>query len=221
MSGEPAGAKVVELVAIMDRLRSPGGCPWDAQQTHESLLEYLVEEAYEVVEAIEAGDGEALREELGDLLLQIVFHARLAEESEQPWGIDEVAEGISAKLVRRHPHVFADADASGDLEAEWHARKLVEKGRESVTDDIPGRLPALLLAAKVLARSAAFAGSLTATRADATAEQALWAVEDEEGLGDVLLALVAASRERGWDAESALRGAVRRRIAQVRELEGL
>ena len=108
----------------MDRLRSPGGCPWDARQTHQSLVEYLIEEAYETVEAIEADDDAGLREELGDLLLQVVFHARIAQErAEGPWSIDDVADGIIAKLVRRHPHVFADgtAETAADVEANWHA----------------------------------------------------------------------------------------------------
>ena len=105
-------AHLLDLVAVMDRLRSPGGCPWDAEQTHDSLVEYLVEEAYETVEAIETGDDAALREELGDLLLQVVFHARIAEEHDEPWSIDDVADGIVDKLVARHPHVFADGDAA-------------------------------------------------------------------------------------------------------------
>ena len=107
MAVEP-GHAFLELVAVMDRLRSPGGCPWDARQTHRSLVEYLVEETYETVEAIETDDRAGLREELGDLLLQVVFHARMAQENpKDPWDIDDVAEGIVAKLVTRHPHVFA------------------------------------------------------------------------------------------------------------------
>ncbi|MDZ7578476.1 MAG: MazG nucleotide pyrophosphohydrolase domain-containing protein [Candidatus Nanopelagicales bacterium] len=104
----PRGGKFLELVAVMDTLRSPGGCPWDAQQTHRSLAEYLIEECYETVEAIETDDDAGMLEELGDLLLQIVFHARIAQDNpDRPWDIDDVAEGIIDKLVRRHPHVFA------------------------------------------------------------------------------------------------------------------
>ena len=154
------GSRVIDLVAVMDRLRSPGGCPWDARQTHSTLVEYLIEEAYETVEAIETDDDDGLREELGDLLLQVVFHARIAQErAESPWSIDDVADGIIAKLVRRHPHVFADGPASTaeDVEANWHAIKAREKGRSSVTEGIPAALPALVHIGKVLARSSTLA----------------------------------------------------------------
>ncbi len=108
-SYDPPGARLLDVVAVMDRLRSPGGCPWDAEQTHSSLMPYLLEEAYEAYAALEDGDLVDLREELGDVLLQVVFHARLAEESQAPWSIDDVAGDLVAKLVRRHPHVFGDA----------------------------------------------------------------------------------------------------------------
>ena len=126
------GERLLDLVAVMDRLRSPGGCPWDARQTHASLVEYLVEEAYETVEAIEESDRVGLREELGDLLLQVVFHARIAaEDVADPWTIDDVADGIVSKLISRHPHVFGDvsADTPEQVEANWHALKAKEKGR--------------------------------------------------------------------------------------------
>lgn len=216
------GSRFLELVAVMDRLRSPGGCPWDARQTHASLVEYLVEESYEAVEAIEDADSAALREELGDLLLQVVFHARIAQESEG-WDVDDVAGGIVDKLVLRHPHVFGDAvaETAEAVEATWHARKAAEKGRASVTDGIPRQLPALLLASKVLQRSAAHADRLGPVPRAGEAEAASAELADEAALGDLLLALVVVSRERGWDAEAALRGAVRRRVDAVRELEGL
>lgn len=215
------GSRFLDLVAVMDRLRSPGGCPWDARQTHASLVEYLVEESYEAVEAIEDDDSAALREELGDLLLQVVFHARIAQESEG-WDVDDVADGIVTKLERRHPHVFGDVDASTaeQVEANWHKLKAAEKGRASVTDGIPRALPALLLASKVLQRSAEFSDELGPGPQHETALDATSAVLDEEQLGDLLLALVAIGREQGWDAEAALRGAVRRRIDAVRALEG-
>ena len=145
------GESVLDLIEVMDRLRSPGGCPWDARQTHQSLVEYLVEEAYETVEAIEGGDDSGLREELGDLLLQVVFHARIAQErGDKGWDVDDVARGIVEKLIRRHPHVFADADAdtAEQVEANWHALKAEEKGRASVADGIPAHLPALRQLAK-------------------------------------------------------------------------
>ena len=220
----PAGARVLELVAVMDRLRSPGGCPWDARQTHASLVEYLVEEAYETVEAIDDEDRGALREELGDLLLQVVFHARIAaEDPDDPWTIDDVADGIVAKLVARHPHVFGDdeVDSAEDVEAAWHARKAREKGRDSVTDGIPAALPALVHAGKVLSRSASLADRLPPLAATAAADGALAGTGTEDDFGDLLLALVAAGRARGFDAESAARRASRRRIEQVRAVEGL
>ena len=216
------GSVFLDLVAVMDRLRSPGGCPWDARQTHRSLVEYLVEETYETVEAIETDDRAGLREELGDLLLQVVFHARIAQEDPaDPWGIDDVAGGIVAKLVARHPHVFGDEQAgtADEVEANWHARKAIEKGRTSVTDGIPMQLPALVLAAKVLARSVAFTDDLGVPSRH---EAALAAVDDlvsEEAFGDLLLGLVAIGRDEGWDAEAALRGATRRRIDAIRALE--
>ena len=217
-----SGARVLDLVAVMDRLRSPGGCPWDARQTHQSLVEYLIEEAYETVEAIEADDDAGLREELGDLLLQVVFHARIAQErAEGPWSIDDVADGIIAKLVRRHPHVFADGTAAtaADVEANWHAIKAQEKGRESVTDGIPAALPALVHMGKVLSRSATI--DLPALSQAAAAELALSNVTTHEEFGDLLLALVAAAREQGIDAEAAARGASRRLVQRVRAAEGL
>lgn len=226
------GARLLDLVAVMDRLRSPGGCPWDARQTHASLVEYLIEEAYEAVEAIESGDRPAMREELGDLLLQVVFHARIAaEDADDPWTIDDVADAITTKLIARHPHVFdrsdgeADTEAGGDVasqasEAAWHARKLREKGRASVTDGIPSALPALVFAGKVIARSAALGPNLPVLPAADVAATVLADVVDDAQFGDVLVALVAAGRERGFDAESAVRAASRRRVAVIRSVEG-
>jgi XTP/dITP diphosphohydrolase len=218
------GTRLLDLVAVMDRLRSPGGCPWDARQTHRSLVEYLVEEAYETVEAIEEDDRDGLREELGDLLLQVVFHARIAaEDADDPWTIDDVADGIITKLVARHPHVFGEATAetAEQVEANWHALKAAEKGRESVTDGIPAALPALVHAGKVLSRSATLADRLPPLAAGEQAEAATGSMLDEDDFGDLLLALVSAGRARGWDAETALRLATRRRIAAIRAEEGL
>lgn len=216
------GERILELVEVMDRLRSPGGCPWDARQTHESLVEYLVEEAYETVEAIEQDDDAGLREELGDLLLQVVFHARIAQErDDEGWNIDDVAQGIIDKLVRRHPHVFADGDAdtAEKVEANWHALKAQEKGRDSVTDGIPEQLPALLRAAKVHSRSASLGAAVPAPIAESTARDFMSIVTTEEELGDLLLAIVSEARSRDWDAESALRQATRRRISAIRAVE--
>jgi len=208
------GARLLDLVAVMDRLRSPGGCPWDAQQTHASLARYLVEETYETVEAIETGDLEHLREELGDLLLQVVFHARIGEEHTSPWSIDDVAAGIVDKLVRRHPHVFSDAHAptAEHVEASWEELKKAEKGRRFAVDGVPLALPALVLADKLLSR-AERAGVAVAVPAVDTAPA------EETDLGDLLLGLVAAARRSGLDPEAALRGAARRFAERVRAAE--
>ncbi len=215
------GERFLDLVAVMDQLRSPDGCPWDARQTHASLVEYLVEETYELVEAIDTSDDAGVREELGDLLLQVVFHARIAQENlDDPWDIDAVCEGIINKLISRHPHVFAGADeATADaVDANWHALKAKEKGRTSVTEGIPMQLPALVLAGKVISRSVALADQLPALENEQVT--ALVAdLSDEQQLGDHLLALVSLARARGWDAEGALRGAVRRRVSVIQELE--
>jgi XTP/dITP diphosphohydrolase len=218
------GERVLDLVDVMDRLRSPGGCPWDARQTHASLVEYLIEEAYETVETIEAADEVGLREELGDLLLQIVFHARIAaEDPASGFDIDDVADGIITKLISRHPHVFGDATVgtAEQVEANWHALKAKEKGRESVTDGIPGSLPALVFAGKVLSRSASLDEQLPVLPARDSAALLSEDLASEADFGDLLLALVATARARGFDAETALRGAARRRIADVRAVEGL
>lgn len=214
------GERLLDLVAVMDRLRSPCGCPWDARQTHASLVEYLVEETYEAVEAIESDDDAGLREELGDLLLQVVFHSRIAQESDNGWDIDDVAGGIVDKLVARHPHVFGNAvaDTPEQVEANWHAAKRREKGRESVTDGIPASLPALVRAGKVLARSAAVP-DLPDLPAAARAADVMASIASNTDLGDLLLAIVEIARERELDAESALRIATGRRVDVIRSTE--
>lgn len=204
------GARLLDLVAVMDRLRSPGGCPWDREQTHRSLATYLIEEAYETLEAIET-DPAHLREELGDLLLQVAFHARIAEEhAEDPWSIDDVAAGIVTKLVSRHPHVFGDAEAAtaAHVEARWDELKNAEKGRTSALDGIPGALPALSLAAKTMGR---------ADRAGVAPEAP--AVRSDLPVGDLLLAAVARARDEDLDPEQELRDAVRRYADAVRRAE--
>jgi XTP/dITP diphosphohydrolase len=194
-------------VEIMDRLRSPGGCPWDAAQTHESLTRYLLEEAYEVVEAIETGDRRLLREELGDLLLQVLFHARIEEERPDGFCIDDVADDLVQKLVRRHPHVFADAEAGSaeELNEAWERHKIAEKARTSAVDGVPVAQPALALAAKLVAR----------------AERAGVQVSPESGndLGERLFALVREAVAAGADPEAALRDTARAYRARVRAAE--
>lgn len=149
------GEALAAVVAAMDRLRSPGGCPWDAEQTHVSLAPYAIEEAYELAEAAESGDRAALRGELGDLLLQVVFHARVAEEHpDEPFDLDDVARELLDKLVRRHPHVFADGDArsAAEVETAWHEIKKREREGQDVLTGIPAALPALARAQKVARR---------------------------------------------------------------------
>lgn len=204
------GARLLDLVAVMDRLRSPGGCPWDREQTHRSLATYLIEEAYETLEAIES-DPHHLREELGDLLLQVVFHARIAEEQdEDAYTIDDVAGGIVDKLIRRHPHVFGDADAptAAHVESRWDELKSVEKGRSSALEGIPAALPALALATKSISR---------ATRAGVAPE--LPDVDPALPVGELLLAVAARAHRDGLDAEQELRDAVRRFAETVRTRE--
>ncbi len=209
-SFDPVGSRLLDLVEVMDRLRRD--CPWDQEQTHESLVRYLVEETYETIEAVETGDRDHLREELGDLLLQVMFHATIAsEDSNEPFDIDDIAAEIVEKLIRRHPHVFADVEVSGvgDVEANWETIKAAEKSRTSPFDGIPPGLPALSLASKVVARSAkADAGRAPAEGDPPELSQA--------SLGDALLALVARAHLAGLDPELALRERVRREINQGR-----
>jgi XTP/dITP diphosphohydrolase len=189
---------LLRAVAVMDRLRSPGGCPWDAAQSHRSLAKYLLEETYETLEAIETDDMALLREELGDLLLQVLFHARLAEElpAAQRFGIDDVAGDLVAKLVHRHPHVFADvpvADAA-EVNENWERLKAAEKGRDSAVDGVPMDQPALALAAKLVSR---------AGRAGVDVEVSA------NDIGDRLLAVVREAVAAGVDPEFALRESAR------------
>lgn len=203
------GARLLDLVTVMDRLRTT--CPWDQEQTHGSLARYLLEETYETLEAIETGDHAHLREELGDLLLQVCFHARIAEESpDEGFTIDDVAGDIVDKLVHRHPHVFAhpadrDAPSVAEVEQSWESLKATEKGRGSVLEGIPPTLPALSLAEKTLGR-AGRVGVEPGPGAGST-------------LGDRLLALVVEARSSGRDAEQELRAAVRRLADEVRRTE--
>jgi XTP/dITP diphosphohydrolase len=194
----------------MDRLRSPGGCPWDAEQTHASLLPYLIEEAYELYGAVEDGDRAALREELGDVLLQVLFHARLAQEpADAPFTIDDVAADLVVKLVARHPHVFADAEkitTAADQQHRWEELKRAEKRRESSVDGVPLSQPAAALAAKLVSR----------------ARRAGWPPEllgASTEPGDRLYALVAELKLAGGEPEGELRAAARRYAAAVRATE--
>jgi XTP/dITP diphosphohydrolase len=197
----------------MDRIRAE--CPWSSLRTHEDLAKYGIEEMYELVEAIEEGDREAIREELGDVLLQVVFHAAIAEgDPEEPFGIDDVAAVLVAKLVHRHPHVFGDetAETAEEVRANWIRLKGVEKARTSVTDGIPPASPALALAAKLAGRARDAGIAVPAAPEGFTPR-------DEESLGDHLLAEAAAAEAAGLDPEAALRHAARRYRATIRATE--
>ena len=225
--GAAAARELTRLLALAERLRRPGGCPWDADQTHHSLTRYLLEEAYEVVEAVEALPAEApagapapgayshLEDELGDLLYQVIFHAVLAEEADA-FTLADVARGIHDKLVRRHPHVFGDvaAETGSDVMRNWEQIKKEEKGSASIVEGITPGLPSLLFTHKLL-RKAASIGLEPGSRADALEriEQAtveLKAPTDPSGLepalGELLAATVVLARDKGIDAESVLRG---------------
>ncbi|GAA4813284.1 hypothetical protein GCM10023200_58840 [Actinomycetospora chlora] len=209
-AGAPAGAELLEAVRVMDRLRSPGGCPWDAAQTPGSLLRYLVEETYELYDAVADDDRAAVREELGDVLLQVLFHARIAQEdAADPFGIDEVAGELVAKLVGRHPHVFGDGEVitgavmtPGEQQVRWEELKAVEKRRESALDGVATAQPAAALVAKYLSRS----------RRAGVPDDLLAAASD-----DPLYARIAAGGDA--DPEGALRAAAAELARRVRGAE--
>jgi len=213
---------VEQLVQVMDQLRSPGGCPWDAEQTHESLARYLLEETYEALEAMDQGDLGSLREELGDLLLQVVFHTRIAQESDPTFSLDAIAQGVVDKLVRRHPHVFTDlvVTSNEELEANWAKIKEEEKQRDSVTDGVPQAMPALQLATQLIYR----ARKSGVVAGDSQTKESLREVIGEvsqDQIAALLVATVELAREADIDAESVLRAEMNRYRSKVRESEGL
>lgn len=186
-AGGPPGAELLEAVRVMDRLRSPGGCPWDAAQTPSSLLRYLVEETYELYDAVAEDDRAAVREELGDVLLQVLFHARIAQEdAADPFGIDAVAGELVAKLVSRHPHVFGDGETitgAAEQQVRWEELKAVEKRRDSALDGVAQAQPGAALVAKYLSRSrrAGVPDDLLAAASDDPLYSAAAAHTDPEG----------------------------------------
>lgn len=212
-----AGTQLQRLVEVMDQLRSPGGCPWDAEQTHASLLKYLLEESYEFVDAVQSGDRLDMREELGDVLLQVYFHARIAEEDPvDPFTIEDVAQGIADKLIRRHPHIFAGVEVkdSADVVANWEEIKRQEKGRTSALDGVAMAQPALPLIEKLLYRAEKFGVDI------AIADKVeIEGKADESAVGLGLLAVIAWAHANGIDAESALRKEAKRLSQQIAEIE--
>ena len=213
---------VEQLVQVMDQLRSPGGCPWDAEQTHESLARYLLEETYEALEAMDQGDLGSLREELGDLLLQVVFHARIAQESDPTFSLDAIAQGVVDKLVRRHPHVFTDlvVTTNEELEANWAKIKEEEKQRESVTDGVPQAMPALQLATQLIYRARKSGVAAGDSQVKESLRDVIGEVNQEQ-IAALLVATVELAREADIDAESVLRAEMMRYRSRVRESEGL
>jgi XTP/dITP diphosphohydrolase len=215
--------KLSSLIETAHQLRAPGGCPWDAEQTHRSLVQYLLEETYELIEAIESGNREEVIEELGDVLYQVIFHSDLGSEGTlgEPFDLEDVAAHMEQKMRSRHPHVFGTAaelaeyaaETGDDVMRNWENHKRREKpGRESVLDGVPQAMPALALASKVMGKAEKI-GVLQKL------EQPALAMADESELGGLLLAIVASARAAGLDPERALREATRALSQEIRELE--
>ncbi|MFY9304835.1 MAG: MazG family protein [Rhodoluna sp.] len=215
--------KIDELIETARQLRAPGGCPWDAEQTHQSLTKYLIEETYELIEAIESNDRQQVLEELGDVLYHVVFNSDLAESGSlgEPFNIQDVAELSIVKMKGRHPHVFGSkeelekfkAETGDDVMQSWDAHKMKEKPeRQSVLDGIPSSLPALLLADKVIGKAQKL-GVL-----DSEAKPA-FELANEEQLGGLLLALVLSAKQQGLDSERALRETLRELQVEIRTFE--
>ena len=210
-------SELIRLREVMDKLRSPGGCPWDAEQDHTSLLKYLLEESYEFIESVENNDRDAMQEELGDLLLQVYFHSRMAEEdTKQPFNIEDVAKTVADKLIRRHPHVFAGevVDSSDDVLENWEKQKAAEKGRTSVIAGVPLAQPALPLATKVLYR-------LKKLNYDLTVSEPIKLKDDidQDQFGQIFLGLITQAVDKGLDPEAALRQATKELIVRIQEHE--
>jgi XTP/dITP diphosphohydrolase len=200
----------------MDRLRSPGGCAWDAEQTHQSLIKYLLEESYEFIDAIESDDRAGMREELGDVLLQVYFHSRIAQDHPtDPFTIDDVAGAIADKLIGRHPHVFAGLEVSGTEEIieNWEAIKAKEKGRTSPIDGVAMSQPALPLVSKLIYRADKYGAPLDLPEYQSDKEAT------EESVGQALASVIAWAYKHEIDPELALRAQARAMIAQMARSE--
>ena len=200
----------------MDRLRSPGGCPWDAEQTHESLVKYLLEESYEFIDSVDAKDREGMREELGDVLLQVYFHSRIAEDHPtDPFSIEDVARSIADKLIRRHPHVFEGLQVSGTEEIieNWEEIKAREKGRTSALDGVALAQPALPLVEKLLYRAEKYKVNVELTKYQSDKPAT------EESVGEALASIIAWARDNEIDPENALRLYGRQIAEQIKAAE--
>jgi len=210
-------SELIRLRQVMNKLRSPGGCPWDAEQDHLSLLKFLLEESYEFIEAVEDNDRDAMQEELGDLLLQVYFHSRMAEEDKkQPFDIEDVAKGVADKLIRRHPHVFSDAvvGSSSEVLENWEAQKAFEKGRTSAIDGVPLAQPALPLVSKLLYRASKSNYQLPKAESVKLPDEM-----NQDQFGELLLSLISQAVGKGLDPEAALRGAAKTLITQIKAHE--
>ena len=206
-------SELLRLAEVMNKLRSPGGCPWDAEQTHESLIKYLLEESYEFIDAVETNDRAGLQEELGDLLLQVYFHARIAQDDPQsPFTIEDVARGIADKLISRHPHVFADVQVSGVAEviSNWEEIKAAEKGRTSAIDGVALSQPSLSLISKLLHRAEKYGVELEIPNSTVT---------DADSAADQIVAIAAWASANEVDLDSLLRKRARALMAQIQSVE--
>ena len=214
-------SELLRLAEVMDRLRSPGCCPWDAEQTHESLVKYLLEESYEFIDALGDDDRICMREELGDVLLQVYFHSRMAQDHPtDPFSIEDVAKLIADKLIRRHPHVFEGlaVDDMDEVIENWEAIKAKEKGRTSSLDGIAMAQPALPLVEKLIYRAEKYEVELPMTDI-ATATQAVEQSPSEATIGEALASIIAWAHQHNIDPESALRGQAREMIEKIRQSE--
>jgi XTP/dITP diphosphohydrolase len=211
-----AGSELQRLVEVMDRLRSPGGCPWDAEQTHESLVKYLLEESYVFIDSVDAKDREGMREELGDVLLQVYFHSRIAQDHPtDPFSIEDVARSIADKLIRRHPHVFEGLQVSGTEEIidNWEEIKAKEKGRTSALDGVALAQPALPLVEKLLYRAEKYKVNVELTKYQSDKPAT------EESVGEALASIIAWARDNEIDPENALRLFGRQIAEQIKAAE--
>ncbi len=216
-------SELERLIETAHLLRAPGGCPWDAEQTHRSLIQYLLEETHELIEAIESGSRDEVIEELGDVLYQVVFHSDIAATGSlgEPFDIQDVAKRMTEKMISRHPHVFGDekqqeqfaANTGDDVMQNWDEHKKREKPeRQSILDGVPQSMPALALASKVMSK-AEKAGILEKSETPAIP------METEQDLGKMLLAIVSSARSVGLDPERALREATRELQVEIRQAE--